>query len=138
MEGFAQAAELNDALAAAIDLRWVLSACQLDGLAHGADCMVHRLRSDSMAESVVSVADPDSKDRKYVGLENMDVAVEVQRDVPATDVGLPVLTVSSAVGLVHCAIVNRSPRRVETTLKISSGGRVTIFQQRFCGRGKCL
>ena len=59
--GLEEAAELNDALTAAIDLRGVVESGHLDGLPNGSDCAVHRLRSDLTAASIVSTADPDSK-----------------------------------------------------------------------------
>ena len=65
---FEETAELNDALASAMDLRWVWSASQLDGLANGTDCSIHRLRSNLVASSIVSTADPDSKRREDGGL----------------------------------------------------------------------
>ena len=66
--GFEETGELNDALAAAMHLRWVILSSQLDGLAHGMDCSIHRLCSNLVATSKVSTTDLDSKRRDDLGL----------------------------------------------------------------------
>jgi len=57
-----EAAELlNDALAVAIDLCWVLKSSQLDGLPNGSERLIHQLHSDSIPSTTVAFADPASK-----------------------------------------------------------------------------
>ncbi len=64
-----------------------------------------------------------------------EIATE-QRDIPFGNAVEPVVLDAPSPGVVHCAIVNLFPCRVETTFKISSGDRVAILQEQFCGRGK--
>jgi len=125
-------AELNRSLAATIDLCWVWEASQLDGLANGSERLINQLCSDLVATSKVSVADPDSKRCKGGGFLVGRAVSEVGADAPASRKSCPVVTVAALVRLVHYAVVNFLPCRVETTYAISSQGRVAIFQERFC------
>ena len=59
--GLEEPAELNNAVTAPINLRWVCESGQFDGLANGTECFVNRLRSDLIAPSVFAFPDPDSK-----------------------------------------------------------------------------
>ena len=56
-----EVAELNDALASAIDLSWVLESGKLDGLPNGSERLIHQLHSGSISSAAVAFADPDSK-----------------------------------------------------------------------------
>ena len=126
---FGDAAEVNDALASAIDLRWVAPSCQLEGLANGTDCSVNRLRSDLTAASEVSLPHPVSKGAEDVRGRLFGTSREEFVDVPFRRESLPVTPVCFSSVVVHCAMVNCNPRRVETTFEIASVGRVTIVQR---------
>ena len=129
--------QLKDSLTAAMDLRWVMPSSQLEGLPNGSERSVNRLRSNSVAAAESSLPDPVSKTGEDCGSLLVAAIVEVCRDSPL-DLGVvaPVLPVRPSPRLVHCAIVNRCPRRVEMTFKTSSVGRITTLQDRFCGKGK--